>query len=745
MKELFIRYLSLSISGLLLALILFALKPFMKNRVSKTWQYYIWIIVIIRLLVPYVPRVEFDAPVQQTESVIAVEEETSSLQKSSIINNEISTIHEITPIIKNTAKIPLKTYVSNYLQAISDIAWLIWIGLALILFTYKTIIYIGYIRNIKTNRVMVTDPEILGLYKNVCYEMGIKARINLYTCNKAASPMLLGFIKPFIVLSNMDMNEIVLRNILTHELIHFKRLDIVYKWAVQITVCLHWFNPIIYRICNEINKSCELSCDEAIIKKLDVDSKRQYGNTLLVSVKTNVKPINTGISLSLSEDAKLLKERLKSIMIFKKTTKVFKVITILLTMVIFLCSTVTNVKVMASIPQTIQENKSEQTMMQPFEAVSATIAAAKPKLHPDNKQFTSIDSNKITTIKLSIKTASVHLKTTEDNTFRLSYTGGTNKSYKASAEVSGKNKEIVTIMINGKPQKITSMEEMTEIDSVTLEIPDNVYHNISIEGEKSNLSICDINAAITVNDKNGNVSLKNSDLKRGSYTLKTDKGIINIDLDALHTQLNVENTNGIININFNEEPMSGEFYLYVIDEQDSVTLPKGWKKYITKKTNDRMGSPCLSINNHSGFIDVSVSPNSKDTSEIMKTAFIINEKYYLIETEEDLRSIGSPPYSLSDNYMLNKNITLEKEWKPIGDEKHPFTGKFEGNGCTISNLTVRDKNAKYIGLFGWVEGGTIHNVTLSNVDIASAGGKGRSIGPIVAIAFDTDISDCYVN
>ncbi|MCH5139005.1 hypothetical protein JMF89_17705 [Clostridiaceae bacterium UIB06] len=49
-----------------------------------------------------------------------------------------------------------------------------------------------------------------------------------------------------------------------------------------------------------------------------------------------------------------------------------------------------------------------------------------------------------------------------------------------------------------------------------------------------------------------------------------------------------------------------------------------------------------------------------------------------------------------------------------------------------------------MGLFGFIEGGTIHNVTLSNVDISKAGGKGKHVGPIAAIALDSHISDCRI-
>ncbi len=618
MNELFISYLSLSISGLLLALILFALKPLLKNRVSKAWQYYIWIIVIIRMLVPYAPRVEImDKLFQHTDNSIIMQEKTSSVQNSTAINEESLTFKPIAQGIEN--KIHVRSRLPNYWNILIDNIWILWIGIAFILFTYKIIVYISYIRYMKANKVIVKDPEVLGIFRNVSNEIGNKATLNIYTSNKVVSPMLLGIMRPFIVLPNTDMKEFELRNIVMHELIHYKRLDIMYKWITQITVCIHWFNPIIYFISKEINKSCELSCDEAIIKKMDADEKRQYGNTLLATVKINGISRGTGISLSLNKDAKLLKERLGSIMTFKSKTKFTTVFTILLTLTLFLCSTLMSSTVMAAIPSTtIHENSSLHNVIvkEPFEPAMEMSTETQLKLHPDNTQLDSINSEKITEIKININVACVYLKTTDANTFRLCYTGGANKSYKVSADVSGNDSNIITINIKGKPMKITSMDDLTEFDSVTLEIPDKAYSNISIENIKGNLSICEMNAPITVNDTEGIISLKYSELKRGNNTIKTNKGIIDVEFKTLLTQLNVENTEGIVTINFNEKPTPGKFLLYIKDGKGSTSFPKDWKQYIAKKASDLKDSPSLTINNHRGITKLRVKDSSKEASDL---------------------------------------------------------------------------------------------------------------------------------
>ena len=53
MNEFIKILLSLSVSGALLLLLILGLKPLYKNKFSKRWQYYIWIIVALRFLLPF--------------------------------------------------------------------------------------------------------------------------------------------------------------------------------------------------------------------------------------------------------------------------------------------------------------------------------------------------------------------------------------------------------------------------------------------------------------------------------------------------------------------------------------------------------------------------------------------------------------------------------------------------------------------------------------------------------------------
>lgn len=149
----------------------------------------------------------------------------------------------------------------------------------------------------------------------------IKVPVELYTNNLISSPLLIGFFRPCIVLPTVSMTTSDFQYTILHELTHYKRRDMFYKWLVQITVCLHWFNPLVYVMSREINRACEFSCDEAIISKLDYNSVQEYGRTLLNAMVKAGNYKESLASVTLNENKELLKERLGAIMSFKKKSK----------------------------------------------------------------------------------------------------------------------------------------------------------------------------------------------------------------------------------------------------------------------------------------------------------------------------------------------------------------------------------------------------------------------------------------
>ena len=75
-----------------------------------------------------------------------------------------------------------------------------------------------------------------------------------------------------------------------HEATHIRRRDALYKWTVEIAVCVHWFNPVVRLLRKEIARACELSCDEAVLAGQDKAGRIAYGHTLLDALEQAARP-----------------------------------------------------------------------------------------------------------------------------------------------------------------------------------------------------------------------------------------------------------------------------------------------------------------------------------------------------------------------------------------------------------------------------------------------------------------------
>ena len=93
------------------------------------------------------------------------------------------------------------------------------------------------------------------------------------------------------------------------------------------------------------------------------------------------------------------------------------------------------------------------------------------------------------------------------------------------------------------------------------------------------------------------------------------------------------------------------------------------------------------------------------------------------------------------NCTLADNIDLTgKDWTPIGTSfGNSYTGTFDGNGKTITGLTVTGSD-RYTGLFGFIKG-TVKNVVLTEINITS----GTFVGGVAGWSFGGNIENCSVS
>ena len=336
MNEFIKILLSLSVSGALLLLLILGLKPLYKNKFSKRWQYYIWIVVALRFLLPFTPDTTIIGSLFEKLDTAAITNEIPTTPNVPVPadtgNSKAEPIQTNREITTAAMREPVDKYVCLFF---------IWSALALVLFVRKVTVYQGFIQYIKAGNKEVSDIKILNLLSDCEEKLNIKTRVEI-SCNPLlASPMLIGFLRPRIILPAHEWEDKELSYIFVHELVHYRQRDMFYKWLIQIVVCAHWFNPFVYLLEKEVNKSCELSCDEKVISVLDDTARREYGDILISFLKSNNLYKSSLASVTLTEGAEQLKERLGAIMKFRKKSKVIIAITAIFTVAVCICFFVT--------------------------------------------------------------------------------------------------------------------------------------------------------------------------------------------------------------------------------------------------------------------------------------------------------------------------------------------------------------------------------------------------------------------
>jgi len=336
MSEFIKILLSLSVSGALLLLLILGLKPLYKNKFSKRWQYYIWIVVALRFLLPFTPDTTIVGSLFEKFDTAAITNEIPTSPNVPVPADTGNSKAEPTQTNREITTAAMREPFNKYVCL-----FFIWSALALVLFVRKVTVYQGFIQYIKAGNKEVSDIKILNLLSDCEEKLNIKTRVEL-SCNPLiASPMLIGFFRPRIILPVGELEDKELSYIFVHELTHYKQRDMFYKWLIQIIVCVHWFNPFVYLLEKEVNKSCELSCDEKVLSVLDDKAKREYGDTLISFLKSSNLYKSSLASVTLTEGAEQLKERLGAIMKFRKKSKVVIAITTIFTVAVCVCFFVT--------------------------------------------------------------------------------------------------------------------------------------------------------------------------------------------------------------------------------------------------------------------------------------------------------------------------------------------------------------------------------------------------------------------
>lgn len=301
MEKLFINILQMSISASYLILVVLLVR-FLLQKAPKSMRSFLWLLVGIRLLVPFSVESEFSL-IPDTNAVDQYIYEMQQPDKNEIQN-------DILYIEKSDTKIPVSqpvqdTYIPSAEKNISktQAAVLICTKIWLLGMTLMTgYMLISWLR--LKNRVKISVPVDIALDNS---------HVKVYQSDMVESPFLFGLIKPRIYIPN-HITADELPYVVQHEMTHLKRKDYLIKPAGFLLLSVYWFNPCIWIAYIMLCKDIELICDEKVIKKLGASCKKAYSQALLNSAVT--RRVIAACPIAFGEVS--VKERVKNVLNYKK-------------------------------------------------------------------------------------------------------------------------------------------------------------------------------------------------------------------------------------------------------------------------------------------------------------------------------------------------------------------------------------------------------------------------------------------
>ena len=169
---------------------------------------------------------------------------------------------------------------------------------------------------------------ISALRLNSQLKCSMKIRENIYLADDIATPFVYGLLHPKIYLPS-NLGEQEQSYIILHEQHHIHRRDHLLKLLAFAALCLHWFNPLVWLAFVLSGKDMEMSCDEAVMRKMNHDIKSEYAQSLL-SLAVGRRRI-IGSPLSFGEND--IKSRIKNVMHYKKPKLIILAIAIIVCMI----------------------------------------------------------------------------------------------------------------------------------------------------------------------------------------------------------------------------------------------------------------------------------------------------------------------------------------------------------------------------------------------------------------------------
>ena len=221
------------------------------------------------------------------------------------------------------------TYIRLFLY-LAGAFWMIGALYRLFGYVWENVCHNKIVRNMEQD-----EDGSYEILRDTCRELKIKKVPRLVHSRDVMTPELYGTLRPVIVLPEELLSETEMKHVIVHELYHLKHRDRMFRELAVLVHCIHWFNPLLIKLFDELVMMDEFYCDHCVCDTAFVD-RQIYAGILYQFCESAVRHRNL-LYVTFAEGGGNMLERMQCIKNYKKSPKNNCWITALLTAIFVLC------------------------------------------------------------------------------------------------------------------------------------------------------------------------------------------------------------------------------------------------------------------------------------------------------------------------------------------------------------------------------------------------------------------------
>ena len=259
--------LGITLTGLMLVLF----KRLFRDKLSARWHYLVWLVLVVRAILPENLRLFSTGFALNTLWVSWVKRLRAAVElgRNSLLS---------TPFGMGGGEISLLKKMPFSAWSLTDRLFAVYLAGVAAVLLYDALLYVGL--RLEIRKGAAATPSLREKIRKTAEKYDLPAQKSVRICKGIETPFLCGMVRPILVVPE-SMAETIDEKVLLHEMLHLKHHDVLVNFLLHLLQALNWFNPFVYWLCRIIRNDSEALCDQRALERLRGEEKRKYGMLLL--------------------------------------------------------------------------------------------------------------------------------------------------------------------------------------------------------------------------------------------------------------------------------------------------------------------------------------------------------------------------------------------------------------------------------------------------------------------------------